>query len=335
MMVVTLPQLMSEEQRYSSFLFTFKSLLPLLIIFSKIIFPQNDSVKEASKYYPLHTGNYWEYEINVSQIPYPDETYYESVSVEGDTLLANNKQYKILVTRDLVTSGIKEIKYERIDTLTACIYRFRNDSTLTNREFLVDSLLAKPGDEFFGSWHGFSSNSDNPYHSICTDVTEDTVFTIITSLRTSDDQSTIPTVSFTLAKGFGFYSSLGCEFSCGYQSLRYAIINGVEYGTKIVGVKNDKINSQSTFHLYQNYPNPFNPSTLIKYSVLKSGRVSLKVYDVLGNEVATLVNEEKQPGNYETVFDTKGNNQNLASGIYFYQLRTGDFVKTKKRVLLR
>jgi len=85
------------------------------------------------------------------------------------------------------------------------------------------------------------------------------------------------------------------------------------------------------FMLHQNYPNPFNPSTTISYEIPKAGFVSLKLYDVLGREVATLVNEEKIAAKYDIEF--KANI--LASGVYFYQLRAGDFVQTKKMVLLR
>jgi hypothetical protein len=84
------------------------------------------------------------------------------------------------------------------------------------------------------------------------------------------------------------------------------------------------------FHLDQNYPNPFNPSTNINYSIPQSGLVSLKVYDVLGKEVATLVNEEKTAGSYEVEF----NALQLSSGIYFYKLQAGSFVETKKMILI-
>jgi endonuclease/exonuclease/phosphatase family metal-dependent hydrolase len=93
------------------------------------------------------------------------------------------------------------------------------------------------------------------------------------------------------------------------------------------------------FELYQNYPNPFNPSTSIQYAVSSRQFVSLKVYDVLSNEVATLVNEELLAGEYEIEFDARG----LASGIYFYQLRAGGskinseqtMIQTKKMILLK
>jgi hypothetical protein len=83
--------------------------------------------------------------------------------------------------------------------------------------------------------------------------------------------------------------------------------------------------------LYDNYPNPFNPSTRIKYQVSSISYVSLVVYDVLGNEVATLVNEEKPAGSYEVNF----NASTLASGIYYYRLTAGTFTEIKKMVLLK
>ncbi|MCW8804486.1 MAG: Omp28-related outer membrane protein [Ignavibacteriaceae bacterium] len=100
----------------------------------------------------------------------------------------------------------------------------------------------------------------------------------------------------------------------------------------------------SKFVLEQNYPNPFNPSTTIRYSIptviasetKQSQLITLKVYDVLGNEVATLVNEEKTAGSYEVEFAGHSDaGQNLTSGIYFYKLQTGSIVETKKMLLLK
>ena len=87
------------------------------------------------------------------------------------------------------------------------------------------------------------------------------------------------------------------------------------------------------FTLQQNYPNPFNPSTIISYELPAAGEVSLKVYDVLGKEVATLVNEYRNAGSYNVQFTM--NNLQLSSGIYFYQLKTGDFFETKKMTLVK
>jgi hypothetical protein len=93
------------------------------------------------------------------------------------------------------------------------------------------------------------------------------------------------------------------------------------------------------FVLYQNYPNPFNPTTVISYHLPVASNVTLKVYDILGNDVATLVNEEKQPGVYEVEFNSQvshsGEVRNLTSGIYFYQLKTDSFTQAKKMIVVK
>jgi photosystem II stability/assembly factor-like uncharacterized protein len=93
----------------------------------------------------------------------------------------------------------------------------------------------------------------------------------------------------------------------------------------------NKVNSLYHFSLDQNYPNPFNPTTMISYHLASSGDVTLKLYDVLGNEVATLVDEFRNAGSYEVTFDASS----LSSGIYFYKLQAGDFVETKKMILMK
>ncbi|MEW5797565.1 MAG: T9SS type A sorting domain-containing protein [Bacteroidota bacterium] len=81
--------------------------------------------------------------------------------------------------------------------------------------------------------------------------------------------------------------------------------------------------------LLQNYPNPFNPTTVIKYQLPVTSTVTLKIFDLLGREVATLVNEQKRPGSYEVTWDAK----HISSGVYFYRLQAGDFVQTRRLVL--
>jgi len=103
------------------------------------------------------------------------------------------------------------------------------------------------------------------------------------------------------------------------------------YGTDNVTSIETITKVPETFELSQNYPNPFNPSTKIRYSVPQSLNVVIKVFDILGNEIATLVNEEKPIGNYEIEFDAT----TLPSGVYFYQLKSGEFVQTKKMVLMK
>jgi len=101
-------------------------------------------------------------------------------------------------------------------------------------------------------------------------------------------------------------------------------------------VNTEEENSQpEDFALYQNYPNPFNPKTIIRYSINSKQFVTLRIYDVLGNEVATLVNEELSSGDYEVAFNPVLSIGYPASGIYLYQLKAGEFVQSKKMLLLK
>ena len=94
-----------------------------------------------------------------------------------------------------------------------------------------------------------------------------------------------------------------------------------------VTIKKEIVN----YAISQNYPNPFNPATTINYQIPKSNFVILKIYDLLGREVRTLVNEEQPTGEYTVTF----NAGSLASGLYFYTLRAGNFTQTKKMMLLK
>jgi len=101
------------------------------------------------------------------------------------------------------------------------------------------------------------------------------------------------------------------------------------------GIKDELINSPNGFVLKQNYPNPFNPSTSIQYAINSTQFVTLKVYDALGNEVATLVNEEKGAGVYQVNFNPVAGIKNQASSVYFYRLQAGSFSETKKMILIK
>jgi hypothetical protein len=98
-----------------------------------------------------------------------------------------------------------------------------------------------------------------------------------------------------------------------------------------LGSPNNHNTIPKEYSLSQNYPNPFNPSTKISFSVPKSGNVKLTVYDLLGREIRTLIQEFKHPGNYSVDFD----GSEFASGIYFYRIEAADFIAVKKMVLLK
>lgn len=97
------------------------------------------------------------------------------------------------------------------------------------------------------------------------------------------------------------------------------------------GVEEDNSTLPTKFNLSQNYPNPFNPSTVIKYQVPQNSFVNINVYDVLGNQVRTLVREEKAAGSYDVKFDAS----NMPSGVYFYSIQAGAFTQTKKMILMK
>ncbi|MBN8571377.1 MAG: T9SS type A sorting domain-containing protein [Ignavibacteria bacterium] len=103
--------------------------------------------------------------------------------------------------------------------------------------------------------------------------------------------------------------------------------------SNLVGTNSISTEVPDKFTLGQNYPNPFNPNTVINYNLPVAGFISLKVYDILGNEVATLVNTRQNAGSYSEEFDA--GYFKLSSGVYFYKLQSGEFSETKRMVLVK
>jgi len=116
----------------------------------------------------------------------------------------------------------------------------------------------------------------------------------------------------TIAKGYDIYGSI---FNL----------------SSITSVKEIISKIPHDFNLYQNYPNPFNPSTRIRFSIPEFSHVLIKIYDILGNEITTLVDEDRPSGGYEVSFD----GSNLASGFYFYRITAGNYSETRKMILLK
>ena len=107
-------------------------------------------------------------------------------------------------------------------------------------------------------------------------------------------------------------------------------INGL-----ITNVGNHNNGNEIRFELNQNYPNPFNPSTTISWQSPVGSHQTIKVFDILGNEIATLVDEYKPAGRYEVEFLAALGSRSLATGIYFYQLKSGEFIRTKKMIYIK
>jgi hypothetical protein len=111
----------------------------------------------------------------------------------------------------------------------------------------------------------------------------------------------------------------------------YAKINGEEFGT-FVDIKEHQAAGQISFKLEQNFPNPFNPGTSIRYSISEESDVTLKIFNILGEEIAALLNVHQVQG----VYEIKWNAENYPSGIYFYQLKTNNgYLETKKMIILK
>ncbi|MCL6097418.1 MAG: T9SS type A sorting domain-containing protein [Bacteroidetes bacterium] len=117
----------------------------------------------------------------------------------------------------------------------------------------------------------------------------------------------------------------------GFSNNRSPIISSIPTYNSTTAVNYDESTIPAGYLLSQNFPNPFNPTTTIKFSISKSQFVSIKVYDILGKEISTLVNEEKTPSSYEVQF----NGSSLASGMYFYRMQAGSFSQTKKLLLIK
>ncbi len=287
-----------------------KMLLPLLFFITISLTAQIDT----TDWYPLHIGDKWEY--------YGQGLGYSQVEVVGDTLMSNGETYFIIVNVNL--------KYQRIDSNR---YVMVYNEYADNNEFINFDLHANKGDILFTleeSNYGYGvyeTGRDNDnlinLNLAWKEYRETYLDTSVTPPDTIWNE-TVDAYWPRITKGLGVTS-----YAYDLTTLVGANINGIGYGT-LVGIK-DPPKIPSNNELYQNYPNPFNPSTTIKYSIYKNGFVKLKVYDMLGNEVATLVNEIKAEGNYNIVF----NASSLISGIYFYRLQSGNFSKTKKLLLVK
>jgi hypothetical protein len=116
--------------------------------------------------------------------------------------------------------------------------------------------------------------------------------------------------------------------------LNGCVINGIVHGDTslpVIGLNNTCMDLPINYSLSQNYPNPFNPQTKIKFAVPKATYTKLIIYDLLGREVTTLINSELKPGTYEADWD----GSYFSGGVYFYKLMAGDFIETKKMVLIK
>jgi len=139
-----------------------------------------------------------------------------------------------------------------------------------------------------------------------------------------------PSISTNIESGATPIAGIDTDFDGDLRNVSTPDIGADEFKGTVVSVVGE-LDLPSEYRLSQNYPNPFNPSTVINYQIPELSFVTLKVYDVLGNEIAGLVNEEKPVGSYVVQFDAT----TLPSAIYFYRIQAGNFIETKKMVLMK
>ncbi|MCJ7554085.1 MAG: T9SS type A sorting domain-containing protein [Ignavibacteriaceae bacterium] len=276
-------------------------------------------------YYPLKIGNKWVYDYTwIDWISsYVTDIYIREVISEQ--LKPNGKKYFEILQKYSYMSN-EDTVYERMDSLEGKIYWY--SESCPNGEQFIDDLLIEIGDSTFASRFGWCI--EHPP----TIFTSDEYFNQwgIQGRKRNYISYDLLTAEYSLVSGIGLYSAILSDDN-GYKhfNLKGCLIDGVVYGDTLTTGVDKETASPNSYSLLQNYPNPFNPSTKIQFAISDKQFTTLKVFNVLGKEIATLINKEISPGNYEVIF----NASELPSGVYFYQLKAGEFVEVKKMILLR
>ena len=281
----------------------------------------------ACAFYPLKTGDWWQYKVTlVLNNTNVDTTYYSFKEVLGDTLMPNGYHYKIVSEEsiDSYEAGDMIIRYIMVDSVSANVYEYSEDYENIKGK-LIDSLECQTGDTF---------DDGQGMISTCADVFMDTVLNYYTEckfihLGMPDFQE-----SHKLADDIGIYYQ-NKTFLDGYGGnkdfkLVYAKVNGKIYGEQPSSLLNEKTRSY-LFSLKNNYPNPFNPKTKIHYTLGISGKVKLVIYDNTGKIVKTVFNKYQQAGEHLIEFD----GSTLASGIYLISLQFKNRCRVKKMILIK
>jgi hypothetical protein len=293
----------------------------LFILCGANLFAQDST---RANLFQLHDGDYWEYD---SHLPwsFPDTFFTASRRVIGDTLMPNGKTYKYIRETDFnYDDGRLFLRID--DSLNVLEFQRILNNTFEN---VIFKLNAEIGESWFPA-------IDSATISQVVDIYD--VFAIgkvrrVMEIHEESYPFAIVFWDYTLMEEIGLVPLSGEGF---FWSFRGAIINGKEFGN-ITSIEEREEVIPGLFELYQNYPNPFNAETTIRYRLTRAAKIQITIYDVTGGEVITLVDEENRvPGDYSVTWN--GKNQkggDVASGIYFYQLRAGNFVESKKALLIK
>ncbi len=313
-----------------------KTIFYLIFVFLTIFYLNTAIALDTTsiKYLPLKVGNIWVYSGSSATIPCHGTSWYDRYKITGTTIL-NGKNYFILQHTIVFITGsccwssrLFGSGVIRIDSVSSNIYN--NAFCNTSNEKLVDSLSCNLGDT---AWQCGFPNGTMIY---CTDTAAYSVFGRMISSKV-----------LTFGGGWDYFETqryakdiglVSYEYHCGGSyiiGLQGCVIDGILNGdtSMPVGIQNVGSEVPDNFSLSQNYPNPFNPVTKIKFSLPSpsKGGVKLIVFDVLGREIAVLINEQLSPGTYEAEWD----GSKYSSGVYFYKLITADYTETRKMVLVK
>jgi hypothetical protein len=282
--------------------------------------------EEILAYYPLKVGNKWIYNYSFADWimgGYSDIYYREVIS---DKIQPNGKKYFEVVEK-YVYMDIADTVFERIDSLEGKIYRYSENCP--GSEQLIDDLMLDV-DETTSAARFDYCNEHPP-----TVLAENTSYDKwgLTGQKNNYFYISLVTADYHLLTDIGLdYFKLSDDNGDKTFSLKGLIKNGIVFGDTTLTDVDDAVSQlPSSYNLEQNYPNPFNPVTNIRWQSPVSSWQTIKVYDMLGNEIVTLVDEYTVAGNHEIKFDASG----IPSGVYFYKLQTGSFTHTKKMILLK
>jgi len=303
---------------------TIRTTLLFIIATIKIVTAQVDT----TDWFPMQTGNYWEYMAWTGEGPK-----YFSIKVIGDTLMPNNKEYKIFYKKYFETTS-NWTWYFRRDTDKVFEY-FQDSVACATREYkyidlmIPDSTIWPICRNSNGGSRGIASTFyDYTYYSFLQKPNEAKQF--------EDIEITLTDTIWTpfLSPGpIGLNKGLGVVwyfiFNDGSYSLQGAIINGIQMGP-LVDVENVSVIIPNIFSL-KSYPNPFNSSTTLEINLPVTGLTELSIYNILGQKIATLIDEQKSSGNYNIQF----NANHLSSGVYFALLKQNNLITKEKIILLK
>jgi hypothetical protein len=283
---------------------------------------------------PLEIGNKWLFRYEHDS-PGPTTVDFIMSRITKVTI-ANGQRYFYCTNFQGMFSEYYPNEYNywlRFDSTNGVLYRLETGTVTCGKEVGIFNFNAAVGDT-----QGFCFDERKSRYK-CSIIKDTNIFGLPTNYKQYGYSSTNYYCVYAHRDGFVknigpvyTYNSTVCRVGHSYtRKIRGCYVNGILYGdTTIPTYAKDTIITNIPV-LYSNYPNPFNPNTVIRFSLSVAGMTNLKVYDILGREVATLVNEELKPGTYEVDFD----GTNYSSGVYYYRLTAGEFTETRNMVLLR